>query len=143
MTAKELYELHMEYSYTYHEYRRAVQFSDLLGKTIVDIFGASEGSEAIAIICADGSKYLMYHEQDCCESVDVNDICGDIACLLNTPLTKAEEVVESHHWEDEDEDDSYTWTFYHLGTVKGYVTIRWHGSSNGYYSESVSLAKIQ
>lgn len=142
MTAKELYQKYKDYE-LHIPWDTRTKFEELLGKTIVDIYGAEVESEAIAFICSDGSKYLMYHEQDCCESVDVNDICGDIACLLNTPITKAEEVVESHHWEDEDEDDSYTWTFYHLGTVKGYVTIRWYGSSNGYYSESVSLAKIQ
>lgn len=142
MTAKELYEKYKNYE-LHIPWNAHTEFEELLGKTIIDIYGAEVESEVITFICSDGSQYIMYHEQDCCESVDVNDICGDIACLLNTPLTKAEEVVESHHWEDEYKDDSYTWTFYHLGTVKGYVTIRWYGSSNGYYSESVSLAKIQ
>lgn len=114
------------------------KFEELLGKTIIDICGAEPKSEHIAIICDDGSKYLMYHEQDCCESVDVEDICGDITCLLNMPITKAEEVTE----EGDGKWGTHTWTFYHLATVKGYVTIRWYGESNGYYSESVTFAKI-
>ncbi len=39
--------------------------------------------------------------------------------------------------------ESYTWTFYRFATVRGYVTIRWFGSSNGYYSEQASFARIR
>ena len=138
MTAKELYEKQKNFEFGYL-WNKRVNFEELLGKTIVDICGAEPGSEVITIVCDDGSKYVMYHEQDCCENVEVNDICGDISCLLNTPLTKAEEVSNDS---EETEWGSQTWTFYHLATVKGYVTIRWLGESNGYYSESVDFVKV-
>lgn len=115
------------------------EVAELLGKTIVEIDGAKEDSKAIVFLCDDGTKFMMYHEQDCCEYVAVNDICGDVSRLLKTPITKAEEVA---HDSEDDEDGSHTWTFYHLATVKGYVTIRWYGESNGYYSEGVDMIKF-
>jgi hypothetical protein len=88
---------------------------------------------------------VMYHSQDCCEFVSIDDIVGDLDDLLYSPITIAEVRTsrEVQPWEDPDGyRDSFTWTFYVLATVKGYVTIRWYGSSNGYYSESVNFEKL-
>jgi hypothetical protein len=84
----------------------------------------------------DDEIYKMFHCQDCCENVEIEEIIGDLIDLIGTPLTMAEEVTESGENKDW---ESYTWTFYKMATLKGYVTIRWLGESNGYYSEDVDF----
>jgi len=120
-----------------------VEFKDLVGKTILKIEGADKGSEEIRFITRDAS-YKLYHFEECCETVSVEDICGDISDLIGNPILLAKEV-ESERNEGEPierSDESYTWTFYKLATIKGSVTIRWYGSSNGYYSEGVDFKEI-
>jgi hypothetical protein len=113
--------------------------AQLLGKTITEI---NNGVDRLKIITSDGSQYLMHHIQDCCESVLIDDIEGDLNDLLNSPITQAEEVTNSTDRFGRNLYDSFTWTFYKLATVKGYVTIKWLGESNGYYSEGVNFDKI-
>jgi hypothetical protein len=85
----------------------------------------------------DGKIFKFLHYQDCCENVGIEDICGDLSDLVGSPLLVAEEV--SNLGEDTPADDREgTWTFYKFATVKGNVTVRWLGTSNGYYSEGVS-----
>ena len=86
----------------------------------------------------------MYHAQDCCESVTVDDIIGDLNDLLGEPIIVAEEVVSDENPEgvEIDYQDSFTWTFYKFANRNGYVDIRWYGESNGYYSESVDFIQL-
>ena len=119
----------------------AVLVSDLLGKTIIKI--ENDGNQ-LNFFTSDGYIYEMYHDQDCCESVRIDDICGDFEDLVGSPITLAEESVSSENPEGvkmSGQDDSFTWTFYRFATIKGYVNIRWYGESNGYYSESVDIYK--
>ena len=126
---------------SFDERLKSTIFTELLGKTIVAISGAETGSGEIHFICSDNSHFLMYHDQDCCECVLVEDVCGDVDTLIGTPILLAEKFTEEGEPLDS-WDESHTWTFYRLATVKGYVTIRWYGTSNGYYSESVDFAEI-
>lgn len=87
----------------------------------------------------------MYHSQECCEFVVVEDIIGDLDDLIGTPILKVEKTTSDENPEgiDKGYQDSFTWTFYHFATIKGYVTIRWYGESNGYYSEDIDFIKLE
>jgi len=119
-----------------------VVFKDLEGKILLGIEG-KVGDEEITFTTNTGERYIMYHEQDCSESVTVEDICGDLNDLISTPILLAEETTSDYNPEGvvKECQDSFTWTFYHLRTKKGTVTIRWYGESNGYYSEQVDFRK--
>lgn len=120
---------------------------ELIGKTLTEVQGG-ESDEEMLFITSEGKSYRMYHNQDCCESVSVEDICGDLSDLVGSPIIEAEEVThENKNPEGIDIEvskyqDSFTWTLYKLATIKGSVTIRWYGESNGYYSESVDFCEI-
>ena len=117
-----------------------VDVSILKGKILKDI--KIEGTESILFIDKDDIEYEMFHDYDCCENVYIEDICGDINNLIGSKIIMAEEVINRDLSPLNKFDESYTWTFYKFATVKGYVTIRWYGESNGYYSEEVDFAII-
>lgn len=115
----------------------------LKGKTLVEVErGLYDSNDALFFKTADGEFYIMTHDQGCCENVYIDDICGDFADLLNEKILTAEELNNDYPVDEERIEDTYTWTFYHLATFHGDVTIRWFGTSNGYYSESAALYKI-
>lgn len=115
-------------------------FTDLLGKTLISV---RKSEDEIIFTCSDGSVYQQCHEQDCCENVSIEEVIGDFDDLLNQPLLDVrEEISHDEDVRDGMYNESHTWTFYILRTEKGSVTIRWLGSSNGYYSESVDFYQI-
>lgn len=109
---------------------------DLLLARVIDRIECSK--DEITFICNNSRRFKMFHQQDCCEVVSVEEIIGDLDDLIGTPIIMAEERSER----DNDADESATWTFYEFRTIKGSVTIRWYGASNGYYSEEVTIDEI-
>lgn len=122
-------------------YWDSVDVNVLEGKTLEKI--EQIGDDELIFTTTEGEQYKMFHSQSCCESVYIEDICGEFNDLIGSPILMAEEVT---NMEDPGPlpggEESYTWTFYKLATIKGYVTLRWYGSSNGYYSESVDFVKL-
>lgn len=112
----------------------------LVGKTLSAVHKTKD--ELIFTIDS-GERYKLFHEQDCCENVSIEDVCGDVNDLVGAPILKAEESRSNTNPAGitPKDQDSFTWTFYHFATIKGYVTVRWYGESNGYYSESVDFGR--
>ena len=117
--------------------KEEIEFSTLAGKTLKTIVVDADEAE-IDFETAEGEKFRLYHEPDCCEYVRVEEIIGDLADLVGVPLLQAEEAYNS----GDTSEGSQTWTFYKLATIKGSVTLRWLGESNGYYSEDVSFIQV-
>lgn len=113
-------------------------FNELLGKTLTEV---QASDDEIRFMCSDGSEYRQFHDQNCCESVSVEEVIGDWADLIGSPILVANETSNSDQGPRGEYDESYTWTFYKLDTAKGGVTIRWYGHSNGYYSERVDFER--
>lgn len=113
-------------------------FSILKGKTLTNV-EVQDNDDKIIFTTSDNMKYSMYHRSDCCESVYLEDVCGDWKDLYNLPLIIADEETNQNDPPVDGYEESYTWTYYKLVTNLGAVTLRWYGSSNGYYSESVDF----
>jgi uncharacterized protein YifE (UPF0438 family) len=132
----------------------------LTGKTIESV-NIGNADEQVIFNTTCGKKYIMEHQQDCCESVSLDDVIGDWEDILGTEILAAyesasEDLDEARRGvltpdeqfldklattphEDPEDYESQTWTFYAIRTIKGTVTLRWYGTSNGYYSESVDF----
>lgn len=125
--------------------RSTEKISVLKGKVLSNVENINNTELLFTTI--EGKKYKLYHEQSCCEIVTIEDICGDLEDLIGSEILMAEEIIYDNKCPLDvelppDHNTSFTWTFYKLATINGYVTIRWFGDSNGYYSESVDFVEI-
>ena len=94
--------------------------------------------EFVGFYLPSGKCVHLLHHQDCCETVTLLESEGDIRDLTDQSILLAEESFETHS--EKNDDGSSTWSFYRFATKEhGFVVLRFYGSSNGYYSESVSV----
>lgn len=124
--------------WAFRSWDRQREVDVLMGETLTKIDNVDD--KELYFYTESGQVYRMYHAQDCCESVSIEEIIGDLQDLVGTPITMAEESSQAG---DGSSWGSQTWTFYKFATLNGYVTIRWLGESNGYYSESVDFELVE
>lgn len=120
-------------------YEDRIEIGKLVGRTLASTTGAV-GDDQMVFVDTNGDKWLMYHDQACCESVLIEDVCGDIQDLVGNPILQAEETSNRQN-DLERFNKSCTWTFYRFATAKGSVAVRWYGESNGCYSERVNVER--
>lgn len=107
-----------------------MKIADIIGLTfrsVKDLHGD------IIFTDTNNNRYKMYHDQLCCESVDLKDINGNLTDLENSPVLEA--------YEETNDTNEGRWTFYRFITNKGTVVFRWYGDDN-YYSVSVDFKKM-
>jgi hypothetical protein len=114
-----------------------LDFNALEGKTLMRCWNTDS---AVHFVVSEEESYTLAHEQECCEEVYLESVDGDLADLVGSPILLAEKTSNSGNCENNDW-DTFTWTFYKLATVKGWVTLRFYGTSNGYYSEEVDFTR--
>lgn len=100
-------------------------------KDVQIVEGSGCHNDSVVFTSESGDIWEMKHFQDCCETVTIEDVCGDLSDLVGSPILQAEGITKYEDPYDE-------WTFYRIGTAKGMVTIRWYGSSE-YYSTKVDF----
>lgn len=115
------------------------EFSELIGKVLDRVEVDRSGNEIHFYTSA--GRFTLFHEQDCCESVYIEDVTGDLEALAGTLITDAREDTNRDLPSKNEFANSYRWTFYNLTTLGGSATFRWYGTSNGYYSERVNFIR--
>lgn len=111
----------------------------IIGKKIVRVKGLEKESDEVKILFDDGSILRMFHAQNCCEMVRIEDIDNDESVLIGAEVYR---FVEAHADVGGLYSGSATWTFYKIATSLGHLVIRWIGESNGCYSERVNIEYI-
>ena len=126
-------------------YDKTVNESEMVGET-VDFVDVDETKNQIVITTQSGRQFRIYHDQDCCEQVEIvesQDGDGQLVTLIGKKIegveVELEEDVDPPPFED---CDSWTRTKISFRTNSETVISRWIGTSNGYYSESITINEL-
>lgn len=124
-------------TYATREEHHAALVRQMVGMTFSRV-RISADKEMMLFEAPGGGDVVFLHYRDCCESVEITEHDGDLEWLVGAPITVAE-VVSNEYEREPDYGPDERWVFYRFATTKGEVTVRWHGSSNGYYCTDVDV----
>jgi hypothetical protein len=129
-----------------------IDIETLIGKKIIEL-NIRESADEVLFGTDDGKKWIMHHNQDCCESVDLERVDGELSDLLYEIITDAECKTFSGYEDDGDWPkfllkepewlESWTVSKLDFTTAKGLVSFIWQGRSNGYYGEEVQIEEVE
>jgi hypothetical protein len=99
--------------------------------------------EQLIIEVEDGRRFSFCHEQDCCESVSVYSVDGNLKELQGKKLVRIDcDNVDPDDYVLGEHVDSYTFTNVRFITDEQTSLVRWFGESNGYYGEGISFSEL-
>ena len=119
--------------------RKHVEFSALVGE-VLDSVDIDREENQILLTTRSGRRFVVYHEQDCCETVAISGQDGSFDKLIGKPIVEARDIAVDTS--EEAIDSSQTTTILVFRVDDQTVISRWVGDSNGYYSESVDIAEL-
>ncbi len=94
-------------------------------------------SDTAHFICAGMGEFVIYHPQDCCERVCLEEILGEIPAtpFLIKKITETGDISGEGYGDEVVENQ-----FYLFETSKGDFILHFNGTSNGFYGTSVYIA---
>ncbi len=121
------------------------ELKELLGKTLVKLIGAKQGSMEVTLTCSDGTSYIMYNNDEYDDEAEVTKILGDVTNLLHSPIILAECFeIRSHVGSMQAmPPEADVITYFNLATIKGEVRIEWFYNSDGYSEELVLFQQLK
>ena len=113
----------------------------LVGEVLTHIDTDEEDNE-IMLTTQSGKVIKIFHDQDCCETVAIEDTEGDWHRLVGKVIIEASKDEEPQGDPPPEYPDSWTRTTLKFRVDDATVISRWIGESNGYYSESVDIEDL-
>ena len=98
--------------------------------------------DEIMLTTVSGREIRIYHSQDCCETVSIEDTEGDWHRLIGKSILECTHDEERNGYPPPAYPDSWTRTELTFKVDNHTVVSRWIGESNGYYSESVDISDV-